>query len=1021
MTNSRLSRHSPADTKQPNRGTLEARRSRRLVAFTALLFSIFVVLPSASAIAQESSVSRLLRQIESGSSQRSAVRVQGLRLAAGLGSLVVENGLFIPGAEVEGRVAEFLFLGDAYLELLAPDDIEKHQLTLYTGKSSLREHITEGIVVVALDAASEAILSRPAATLSSEETARANSLWASWRATSERRLLNIDGALLADAMKDSVAEGYFAGWLLGDELGRFIYLVDPRQPEQVTLGRFERIDATEKEKRKASRLIHREQRKGRLIGLEVDDLGQFDTWLSASLRVGDEVRPGDPGFEPAHYQIDVTLTGRDLELDGETTLKLVANALAGRTVPLTLLSDLRVSSAEVRREHEEDFRPVGFHQSPGQVLVFLDSPAEAGETLHVRLASRGVAIESGDGSFTLRDTLGWYPHAGTLDLASYDATFHWPKKYELLAPGKLQEEGTDDSGTWQRRTLDIPSKGYTFEVGRFKRVRKKFGHMTIDLAVDRSSQELIRGEEALLNHVGQALLFLEQTYGELPFDDMQVVTTSRLFSQAMLGFITLSSLMMLDDAILVELGWEDPRTVIAHELAHQWWGHRISWASDRDAWLNEALANWSSKLYQDQLGTAQGGWAGPTDGWKSSLLSKDLSGHPVGVRGPVVLGPRLASSASGDAYQTIVYRKGAVVLQTLARLMGTDAFRKILRWQQDNLAGQTLSTEQFIALLEQGSGLDLRLAAQQLIYGTGVPQINYSYSSTATDAGVELKATAVRKPGYYYRYRVRKADNNRLDVVRETVLDVLTDYDMVSPIVITTAQVPTQGSRSARRRGAVASSAVSRRGFITLTAEETPLAIQLDASPSQVEFDPDEEVLAEFYDDTSANKPTLFRMGQTTAAEGDLQTAYDLFAQTVEAPPKVGDDWTNAFYAARAALERARIRLDSGDLDEASTLIEQAGKLARKGDEFERSYLESETVLARARHYLLAGDPAKALSSLKKSYRQGLYDEDSEALLLIAVAAQQTGDPKLLDELRTKVRGRLGDAAGWDELEGGTN
>ncbi|MEM9407134.1 MAG: M1 family aminopeptidase [Acidobacteriota bacterium] len=945
-------------------------------------------------------------------SQRSPVAVENLRLRVGLGDFVIRRGILVPGSEIGGRVAEFAFVGEATLEIDPPDRIEEHQLRLFTGKDRVRENVTEGVLVVALDAAAEAILSRPAASLDGGQQQRTAEILDRWQSSSERRLLDIDSALVADAAEDPVAEGFFAGWLLGESYGRFLYLVSPRDREQVTLGRFERIEATERERRKAQRQIHKQQRRGRLVGLEVDDLGQFDTWLSASLRSNGRTTPGDPGFEPEHYALDVTLTGRRLDLSASATIDLVANAGAGRVVPLSLPSELRVSSAAVGTA-AGPLEEAAFHQGFSEVLLVLPEVAKPGQQLRVRLNYEGVAVSAEGRSFSLIDTLGWYPHVGLLDLATYEARFTWPRRLELLAPGAVVEAGVEGSNSWQERRLETPSKGYTFEIGDFERAQARFGDTLVELAIDREARQLVNEPKALLQHFGDALLYLEAQYGPLGLDTIQVVTTPRPFSQAMLGFVTMSTFMVIDDAILAQLGWEDPRTVIAHELAHQWWGHRISWASSRDQWLSEALANWSARLYREErLGGELSFWAGPTDGWAGRLAAKDASGHPVGLRGPVVLGGRLSSSVSSDAYQTIVYRKGAVVLQTLARMMGEDAFRQILRWQQDNLAGQTLSTEQFITYLEQGSGLDLGAAARQLVYGTGQTRIDFRTQTERSDDGVELRLSMTKQPASYYQYELLRTERGSYDVRRRVHTDEPADYPAVAPLVISSSA----GPRPGRRRAGDPLPLLKRRGFIRLEGGE-PVALTLPAAPELVELDPNQEIFARFYDRTRRDKPTLFLEALQRRDRGDDEGASALLAALREAPSRPGDPRSDAAYAVLALIEQARLEMDAGG--NAEETIARARKEVKRTDSWERDAYRGEIDIAEARHHLIAGRASESLGLLRKSYRQGFLEEDAEALLLLAAAANLNGDEELGAELASKIERRIGDALGHELLEGG--
>ena len=94
-----------------------------------------------------------------------------------------------------------------------------------------------------------------------------------WLAGPERRLLDVEARIFADAVGDPLAAGFFCGSFEGTDLGRFLYVVDPMAHEQVTLGQFVRADLSKRDERRARRTIEKAQREGKLIGLEVADLG----------------------------------------------------------------------------------------------------------------------------------------------------------------------------------------------------------------------------------------------------------------------------------------------------------------------------------------------------------------------------------------------------------------------------------------------------------------------------------------------------------------------------------------------------------------------------------------------------------------------------------------------------------------------------------------------------------------------------------------------------------------------------
>src|SRR6185436_18992033 len=167
-----------------------------------------------------------------------AVTLKNVKLAAGSGMLFLDDGLLVPTTAVGGKTAEMVFLGQGRLELEPPDDIEAGQLELFTGAPRLEEEVTEIAMVMNMDAAVEALLRRPRATPDAAQLQRAEELYATWKKGPHRKFLDIETALLLDAIGDPLYQGYFAGWFRGKELGEIHYVVDPSEQEQVTLGQF---------------------------------------------------------------------------------------------------------------------------------------------------------------------------------------------------------------------------------------------------------------------------------------------------------------------------------------------------------------------------------------------------------------------------------------------------------------------------------------------------------------------------------------------------------------------------------------------------------------------------------------------------------------------------------------------------------------------------------------------------------------------------------------------------------------
>ncbi|MCF8238716.1 MAG: hypothetical protein K9I85_11200 [Saprospiraceae bacterium] len=172
--------------------------------------------------------------------------------------------------------------------------------------------------------------------------------------------------------------------------------------------------------------------------------------------------------------------------------------------------------------------------------------------------------------------------------------------------------------------------------------------------------------------------------------------------------------------------------LMAHELAHQWFGDKVTCASWEDIWLNEGFAT-----YLEGLNYEHG--IGPTDwmNWKKGKIDHVISapGGSVWVNDTTSVGRIFNSRLS--------YSKGAMVLHMLRWEMGDDAFFQGVRnYLNDPLNAYAYGqTEELITHLEATSGLDLTLFFQNWFYGEGFP--TYSLNWSAIDGQVILQVDQI--------------------------------------------------------------------------------------------------------------------------------------------------------------------------------------------------------------------------------------------------------------------------------------
>jgi len=561
--------------------------------------------------------------------------------------------------------------------------------------------------------------------------------------------------------------------------------------------------------------------------------------------------------------------------------------------------------------------------------------------------------------------------------------------------------GESSGGRWERRVLDAPTLGFSFEVGHFKVETIRAGHVEVRFAFGTGSALAGRGvREDVIKAVTDSLAFYEERFGPYPLDELTVTTANRDFSQGMLGFVTLSDFVLNDLGMWNRFfGVPDRRLVVAHEIAHQWWGNQVGWTSYRDQWISEAMASYSALLFaRERLGNELSG-VDLTEGWQEELTSSLPDGRPLESVGPVVLGGRLFSSRSDSAYEAIVYRKGAVVLDMLARALGEENFPKILK-QIVKVAGNgTISTEDFLSLIERIATTDLKAFADEFVYGTGLPEILYSYRFEKQGDGWVVKGEARQQTPNRFRYKVVQLPKGTFDIARESVQQI----DVRQSVLVVPVEIAIYDPRQAKGKGKDGANSTIR-GNVLIKGESTEFAIDVEHEPKAFWLDRKAKVFGRFFDERRHPKRMLTFQGVKAVAAGKLDEADELYRkalETEEPPPETGEtvyyqdlQWARRVMNARIELARARLLLDQGKEHEAEEALDGSQRFYKGDEEFK--VLQSRLDIRR-------GDYQKAFQRLRKGLKSGDLSS-SEGYALLAVAARETGHPEDFQEALKKAR-----------------
>jgi aminopeptidase N len=192
----------------------------------------------------------------------------------------------------------------------------------------------------------------------------------------------------------------------------------------------------------------------------------------------------------------------------------------------------------------------------------------------------------------------------------------------------------------------------------------------------------------------------------------------------------------------------------AHEVAHQWFGIGIDYATYRDRWLSEGFSDFAGLWYMQNRKSSTDKYFAILTGWRSRILERRR--EPI----PIWLGHRVATATTGDDYSTIVYQKGAWTLHMLRMLlldlktMNEDRFTNVMREYYTSFAGKAASTDDFQQVVERQTGQKMDWFFNQWVRASAVPTYRVATKTEEADGKfrVKLRVTQEQVPEDFLMY-----------------------------------------------------------------------------------------------------------------------------------------------------------------------------------------------------------------------------------------------------------------------------
>ena len=669
---------------------------------------------------------------------------------------------------VNGIVTGAIFVGEGHFNLKPVIPLDARELSRRSGAAEINEDFTEAVFRFTGEGRMKFL---PGLGDRTEPASEAGALLNRWREKLRKRrehplgftqyllegetMDNVDADLLAAVYNNAHPE-FFNAYLRGKKHKDLRFFVRTR------VGALPQLDSPEE-----------------VAVINFDPEGMDDgIWYLAHLKSEYSSHTASSRedrrlFATRRYTIE-TVIAKNGHLFSTATVSFEALVPGERVLKFGLLPNLRIT--RVTDEQGQDLYFIQeSRKDDGSFYAILPQAPPPGmeQSIHVEYAGDKVLENAGEGSYYVRARSSWYPNLnGFGEKALYDLTFKVPRKYKVISVGKLQGESIEQDLAVSHWVTPIPVAVAGFNYGEYTKIDlpdditgyKISGYYLSELPDNLRAYPVLHTlaarsmTEYALEQTRAQLQLCSYYFGKSPYEEIHITEQPDFnFGQSWPNLVYLPISAYTDSTqrwmLFGQINAKFTgfvQEVTPHEVAHQWWGHAVGWASYHDQWLSEGFAEFSAGLFlQQAVGAA---WRKDYIEFWERLRQRILETNNYGIApndaGPLWMGLRLISPRTEDAYQNVTYPKGAYVLQMLRSMMYSSedqdkAFIGMMHDFVESHREKPATTESFKAIAEKHMTklMDMERNGRldwffdEWVYGTQVPKYHFEYQVAPADGG----------------------------------------------------------------------------------------------------------------------------------------------------------------------------------------------------------------------------------------------------------------------------------------------
>jgi aminopeptidase N len=457
-------------------------------------------------------------------------------------------------------------------------------------------------------------------------------------------------------------------------------------------------------------------------------------------------------YRTAHTRIELRLDFQKQRMSGACTLEIVpirGGLSEARFDACEMdITGVTVDGTEARFEHDNHELVVQLSPGRSKYSVRVEYSAAPRAGVHFTAPDEGYpdkevqAWTHNEAEFARY----WYPcQDHPADRSSTELLLTVPKEFRVISNGKLlsrREDGESATFHWRE---DLPHSSYltSFVAGRFGEVTQEADGVKLHYNFPESKREDV------LRYFGETPRMI-QVFGELtgvkyPYEKYDQTTVQDFIFGGMENFnATTLAMSYYPDAGSEEdfqTSYSTPHVnavdLVAHELAHQWFGDLVTCSDWAHAWLHESFATYLQVLYVEKTrGVDEMRW--DLDARTEGYFEEDANEY----RRAIVDSDYVWADDIFDAH---LYPKGGNMLHELRYIMGDEAFFKGLSHYLKTYSYSNADTHDFVKSMVRVSGLALEEFIEQAFRRPGHPEFEVSYSWDSGSRAATLRVRQVQK------------------------------------------------------------------------------------------------------------------------------------------------------------------------------------------------------------------------------------------------------------------------------------